>query len=152
MRKVLVPLDESPVSKSLMRYSFFYAHREGVDRIDFLHVLSESFMSGANFFQGSEERKSERDRLEHSFLQEIRMAQVDSGGIEIPFEFFLEPGSPPAVIVHRAEEEDYEMILIGHRGMSDLERFLIGSVAARVVRHAPCSVLVFHPRGDVNGF
>lgn len=152
MRKVLVPLDESSVSKSLMRYAFFYARREGVDRIDFLHVLSEPFIGGTSFFQGPEERQSEHERVRHSFLQEIRMAQVDSGVVDLPFEFFLEPGSPPAVIVHRAEEEDYEMILIGHRGMSDLERFLIGSVAARVVRHAPCSVLVFHPRGDVNGF
>jgi nucleotide-binding universal stress UspA family protein len=50
-------------------------------------------------------------------------------------------------IVRRAErDEDIKVILIGHRGMRDLERFFIGSVAAKVVAHAPCTVIVFRPR------
>jgi nucleotide-binding universal stress UspA family protein len=134
-----------------MRYAFFYARREKLDRIDFLHVVTEPFMTGATLLLGQEERRTAQERLRHLFLQEIRAAQVDSEGLGVPFEFFIELGSPSAVIVHRAEEEEYEMVLIGHRGMSDLERFLIGSVAARVVRHAPCSVLVFHPREEMNG-
>jgi nucleotide-binding universal stress UspA family protein len=35
---------------------------------------------------------------------------------------------------------------MGHRGLSNLRRFLVGSIADRVVDHAPCMVLVV-PRG-----
>lgn len=150
MRKILVPVDESLICRSLMRYAFSHARKEKLDRIDFLHVVTESFMEDKGFPPDREKSRLAEEKQKAFFIQEIRAAQVDSDGIDMPFEFFVEEGSPSAVIVHRAEEEDYEMILIGHRGMSDLERFLIGSVAARVVRHAPCSVLVFHPRGEAN--
>jgi Universal stress protein UspA and related nucleotide-binding proteins len=39
------------------------------------------------------------------------------------------------------------MIMIGHRGISDLRRFVMGSVAAKVVAHANCSVYVHRPKG-----
>lgn len=47
-----------------------------------------------------------------------------------------------------AEKNKYELILIGHRGLSNLERFFIGSVAAKVVRHAPCTILVHLPKSE----
>jgi nucleotide-binding universal stress UspA family protein len=55
----------------------------------------------------------------------------------------VEVGASPADnIVKYAEETKTDLIVMGHRGLSGLDRFLVGSVAARVVAHAPCSVLV----------
>jgi nucleotide-binding universal stress UspA family protein len=39
-----------------------------------------------------------------------------------------------------ATKRDASMIMIGHRGISGVRRFLLGSVAAKVVAHGPCSV------------
>ena len=50
--------------------------------------------------------------------------------------------SPADAIVKYAEKNEIDMIVIGHKGQSAIERFLLGSVAVRVVSHAPCSVLV----------
>ena len=36
-------------------------------------------------------------------------------------------------------------IVVGHRGLSPIKAFLLGSVSDRVVSHAPCSVLVVRP-------
>lgn len=38
----------------------------------------------------------------------------------------------------------YLLIIVGHKGMNALERFLIGSVSSQVAAHAPCSVYVVH--------
>lgn len=38
-----------------------------------------------------------------------------------------------------------DLIVMGHKGKSGLERFLLGSVANRVVHHAPCSVWIMRP-------
>ena len=50
--------------------------------------------------------------------------------------------SPAEQIVDYAQEYGFELIVMGHKGKGNLERFLVGSVAERVVAHAPCSVLI----------
>ena len=56
----------------------------------------------------------------------------------------LEEGVAPADnIITCAEEYQANLIVMGHRGINaKMERFFLGSVAFRVVSHAPCSVLV----------
>ena len=51
-------------------------------------------------------------------------------------------GNPADQIVKYAEENEIQLIVIGSEGLSGIKRFLLGSVANRVVAHAHCSVLV----------
>jgi nucleotide-binding universal stress UspA family protein len=51
-------------------------------------------------------------------------------------------GHVAEAILTAAEREDFELIVVGHRGVSGVQRFLGGSVSRRVVDHAPCDVLV----------
>ena len=45
-------------------------------------------------------------------------------------------------IVSFAEDEDFNYIVVGTRGLSGLKRMLLGSVADKVIRHAHCPVVV----------
>ncbi len=55
----------------------------------------------------------------------------------------IEDGYSPADnIVNYAERNKIDMIVMGHKSRNGLERLLVGSVAAKVVSYAPCSVLV----------
>jgi nucleotide-binding universal stress UspA family protein len=58
----------------------------------------------------------------------------------------LVPRSSPGIrrrpIIEYARGHGVDLIVMGHRGMSNLQRFFVGSVADRVVDHAPCMVLV----------
>lgn len=57
-----------------------------------------------------------------------------------------EGGSDPSQeILATAASEDIDLIVVGHTGRSGLQRFLLGSVAHRIVNHASCSVLVVRP-------
>ncbi|MNF02182.1 Universal stress protein family protein [compost metagenome] len=51
-------------------------------------------------------------------------------------------GRPAEQIVRYAEENAIDHIVVGHRGHSDFERWLLGSVARQVIDHAPCAVTV----------
>ena len=51
-------------------------------------------------------------------------------------------GKPAAAIVQAAVENDADLVVVGASGASGLRRLLLGSVAERVVRATPCSVLV----------
>ncbi len=59
-------------------------------------------------------------------------------------------GAPWDIIVSTAREDDrFDLIVMGTHGRTGLRRALIGSVAEKVVRHAPCAVLVCRSR-EVN--
>ena len=49
-------------------------------------------------------------------------------------------GTPFEEIIKFAQKED--LIVMGNKGKTDIERILIGSVAEKVIRHSPCDVLI----------
>lgn len=61
-----------------------------------------------------------------------------------PLQFELAEGAAADVVTQLATERGYDLVAIGTHGHRGLERFLLGSVAERTVRHAPCSVLIAH--------
>ena len=57
--------------------------------------------------------------------------------------------SPAAAIATYAKSADIDLIVLGTHGRSAVEQLLVGSVAERVVRTAPCPVLtVRHPERE----
>jgi nucleotide-binding universal stress UspA family protein len=53
-------------------------------------------------------------------------------------------GDPRAQIVAYAASEGVDLIVMGTHGRTGAARFLLGSVAERVVRESPCPVLTLH--------
>lgn len=53
-------------------------------------------------------------------------------------------GSAAEVLLSVAAETHADLIVVGNRGMTGAQRFLLGSVPSRVSHHAPCSVLIVH--------
>ena len=61
-------------------------------------------------------------------------------------EFRVRCISPGKAILDHAKEEDIDVIVMGTHGREGATRHVLGSVAAKVLRHAPCPVLPV--RGD----
>jgi nucleotide-binding universal stress UspA family protein len=51
---------------------------------------------------------------------------------------------PAAAIIDVAEREGADLVVVGSRGLGEVQRFIRGSVSARVALHAPMSVLIVH--------
>ncbi len=79
-----------------------------------------------------EGRKADLDRLAAELLPDIATDSV-----------VLVDHAPARAICEYAKENEIDAIAIGSYGHSGVEHWLIGSVAERIVRHAPCSVFVF---------
>lgn len=60
----------------------------------------------------------------------------------------LRTGHPVTTIIALASRTNADLIVIGTHGRTGFKRALIGSVAERVVRHAPCPVLTVRPRAQ----
>jgi nucleotide-binding universal stress UspA family protein len=57
-------------------------------------------------------------------------------------ESVIRTGDARSVIVDEARKWSADLIVMGSHGYSGLKRLLLGSVAAYVVSHAPCSIEV----------
>jgi nucleotide-binding universal stress UspA family protein len=66
--------------------------------------------------------------------------QAESMGIEAVF--LVRVGHPAEQVVHLANQEKADAIVMGHRGESFVQRWLLGSVAKRVLSYAHCTVVV----------
>ena len=53
-------------------------------------------------------------------------------------------GHPGEQIIHRAEKDGIDLIVLGRRGRSMISRMMLGSVSERVLRYAHCPVMVVH--------
>jgi nucleotide-binding universal stress UspA family protein len=65
----------------------------------------------------------------------LAAAGVDATAVE-------KAGNPAEVVIQTAEEGAFDLIVIGTRGRHAIERFLFGSTAERVARHASTAVLL----------
>ena len=54
-------------------------------------------------------------------------------------------GHPAEQLVRYAEANGIDHIVLGHRGQSLFDRWLLGSVSRRVTAHAPCTVTITRP-------
>jgi nucleotide-binding universal stress UspA family protein len=89
------------------------------------------------------------DRLERQQETLARKAETDAermaaelGRIGIQAEAITRSGDPAAVIVAEAERRGADLVVVGSRGLTGIDRLLLGSVARNVLSHAHCSVLV----------
>jgi nucleotide-binding universal stress UspA family protein len=51
-------------------------------------------------------------------------------------------GHPAQQILHVARSRSVDLLVVGARGLSGIQEFLLGSVSGRVLQYAPCSVLI----------
>jgi len=66
--------------------------------------------------------------------------RVGSAGVDS--RTYAREGDPADAILDVAEELGSDLIVVGNKGMTGAERFLLGSVPNKVSHHAPCSVMI----------
>lgn len=83
------------------------------------------------------------DKLKEKAEIVVKKAAATAEKAGIAVKVFTEQGVSPADnIITFADENNIDLIVVGHRGKANLEKFLLGSVASRVISHASCSVLI----------
>ncbi len=133
--KILVPVDNSEFALKALDKAIGIVKQEGAEL---------TVMSVALEFQDVEEIPiSYAEKFKDQARRAVNKASEVAEKAGLRPETRVEIGASPADnIVKYAEESKTDLIVMGHRGITGLDRFMVGSVAGRVVAHAPCSVLV----------
>ena len=79
-------------------------------------------------------------RERHGAIAAASCARLAANGIDASLE--VRPGDPAAEVLAAAAAAGADLIVLGSRGQTGLRRLVLGSVARRVLHHAPASVLV----------
>jgi universal stress protein F len=132
--RILIAYDGSDESRRALRYASRLVAGDVVSVISVAPALIEAPRT-ADFTDPTSEPAVHRTQLE-----EARAIVAETSGVEP--ETIEAVGNPAAEIIAAAEARDVELIVIGRHGQHTVARFLMGSVADRVVRHATCDVLV----------
>jgi len=135
---ILVPMDFSGDADQALNYALELAAKLGA-RLTLLHVIQRPVatargmgLSLATYFQQLEAEASE--------AMNDHARRAHQAGLEC--DVVIKHGEPYQQIIDLATTKQVDLIVMGTQGRSGLERFLLGSVAERVVRLAPCPVLV----------
>ena len=139
--KILVPVDGSEVSNKAIDVARKMIEEGSAKEVTILHVLQPSEVmpfNGLNMPVDYPQFYEELNKVAQQVLKnaEQRMNQKDQTRIQ------LEYGPPAEIVCKKAEQDGYDLIIIGNRGLNRLQRVLMGSVSSKVVTLAPCPVLV----------
>ena len=77
---------------------------------------------------------------ERILLDALNKAEKISPNLKVSTKLF--EGRPADKIVEIAKEEDFDLIVIGSRGLGGIKEFFLGSVSDRIADHASCPVLI----------
>jgi nucleotide-binding universal stress UspA family protein len=132
-KKLLVAVDGSKYAIRAAAYAAEMAEIMGAS-ITLLNVVAPS---ESQAFTGLSTRAVEERELADEHLEKAGKAVKDKG---IEFNALVDFGNPALTILKHAE--GYDMIIVGHRGLSALQEMLMGSTSERVAHFAKIPVLI----------
>jgi nucleotide-binding universal stress UspA family protein len=145
--RILVPVDFSPHADRAVRYAATLAHQLGA-QLALLHVVEDPILTGAwtseiyvpnvpellkNLIAGAE--------------RQLVTLKESAAAMGLTAETTVTTGRPAQTIVDHAKDGGFDLIVMGTHGRTGLSHVVMGSVAERVLRKAPCPVLTVRAAG-----
>jgi len=142
LKRILVPVDFSESSRKALHYATSFARQFNAELLLF-HVVEPYPPPPPDYIIA--DNLVDNAKIQEEAAKELAQWRGEIGE-SISVRSSVEIGSPYREIVRCADENNIDLIIIGTHGHTRLAHFLLGSTAERVVRHAPCPVLVIRER------
>ncbi len=145
IKKILSPVDFSEASAGAARKAEELARSTGAELV-LLHVLNEPAFALAE--GNAYAPPTLLDDYEAAMRDKLSQFRESFAGSSVRVESKIMRGVPHEAIVHLAEKEHADLIVMSTHGRTGLSHLLLGSVAERVVRTAKMPVLTVRaPQG-----
>jgi nucleotide-binding universal stress UspA family protein len=140
LKNILVPTDFGEAAEAALRYGRTLAATFGAD-LHVLHVMDNNFLQARFADPTTIEAAARKDLHVRAEADDRRRFQTHA--------VIKKFDAPPDAIVTYAKSAAIDLIVMGTHGRHGAAHALMGSVAERVVRTAPCPVLVVrHPEHE----
>ncbi len=138
-KRILVPTDGSEFAKKAQKHALFLAKVTGAEIVA-VSVTENNFVNGLPLDDEINQLNQLLKERSEENLKEFDELNEDN----LKINHIVKEGSPAKCILEVAKEEEVDLIVIGSSGKSGFDRFIMGSVADKVVNSAKCAVLVIH--------
>ncbi len=142
--RVLAPVDLSDQSKPVLHHAVALADSYAAP-LDLLHVVEEA--SYPNVYGLDAINNSSLPSVQDRAREALETLAADIDLRTDPVNVHVLAGNPARDIVEFADDNAADLVVMATHGRTGLERFLIGSVAEKVVRRAPCPVFTLKSFG-----
>jgi nucleotide-binding universal stress UspA family protein len=148
-KKILVALDGSSYSNQVAKYGADIALRYNAE-ITLIYVveLPKSVIPipgmDIDFSAEIELTGKLAKRMESKAQILLNEYRKDMEGKGLDVKIRIENGNASDIILTIAEDENYDLIVVGSRGLGNVKRFILGSVSDKISKHAHCPVLIVH--------
>jgi nucleotide-binding universal stress UspA family protein len=136
-RKLLVAYDGSPQSEKAVDVAFSLAECLDATVLIFAVARPPEPPTSVELEAVVDDAK---EHFEEGFKKIVERARAHN--LEIKTDMAV--GHPAEQIIHRAELENIDLIVLGRRGKSLFKKMIMGSISERVLRYAHCPVMVVH--------
>ena len=133
IRKLLIAYDGSVSAREAFGFAMELAGKYAAE----LHVLA---VARPPEFGSEVETEAIIEKSRRHYTHLLQPLKAEVAGLTAHFEVIV--GHPAESIVLYAEDHGIDHIVVGHRGHSLFERWLLGSVARQVIAYAHCAVTV----------
>lgn len=148
LKRILVPTDFSPPSQRALIHALRLGREAGAE-IYVLHVAEDLHTPrGCSAHEYLEMRDHSRRRVKDEMTEFLKA--LPGGDLGATLHLIAVEGVPSSEIVREAVEHNVDLIVISTHGHTGFQRFLLGSTADKVVRLAPCPVLVIRKKHTVS--
>ncbi len=144
--KILVPTDGSKYAEEALGVAIDLVKIKGGE-LCLISVVTAFEEFELELSAGSRENIRQEFEARAAKVIEKAGAVAAAAGVKVTSRSETSAASIPDAIVEYAEQQAIDLIVMGTRGLSPSSRFRMGSVASKVVRHAPCSVYVVKKKG-----
>ena len=134
--KILMGIDDSKFSGDVLQAVITQFRPEHIE-VRVLHVLQPSAPAPPQMAPGYAPELDDQKKPAHELVERIA-SELRCAGFKV--DTAVEVGDIRERIIDAAEEWGADLIVVGSHGRSGIPRFLLGSVAEFVARHAKCSV------------
>jgi nucleotide-binding universal stress UspA family protein len=146
IKRILVPVDFSTASLQALDYAIEFGRPLRAELV-LLHAVEPVYFAATNGIYGVGYDASIVYReLEHAAREQLSRLADDLRAKRIPVRILLAVGAAHRVVADAAKKLKADLVIMSTHGRTGLSHVLMGSVAERVVRTAPCPVLTIRPR------
>ncbi len=105
-----------------------------------LHVVSVAQIP--DYAETTGEYKGALEDAERFFERKVEEIEAAARTHGVSYERKVIHGHPSRSLIEYAERGGFDLMVVGRKGRSALERFMVGSVTRRLAIYAPCPVLI----------
>lgn len=147
--RIVVGIDYSSTSDLALSEAFQVASERENAELHAVHVVMVSvdavdLVSAVNGATLPEALTRLREHLE----RHAEAWKKSTGRDPAPYHPHVRLHAPSSELVQTAADLEANLLVVGTHGRRGVERFVLGSVAEKVMRLAPCSVLVVRPEAE----